>query len=217
MRKLAGIAIRKLVGILFYLLAIAFFTDVILGVYVVGFRAWQLPVFGLGVLTLAIGSTLLRRPTTGTEADRGRSAKPTDLESARAEVAAKLPAKYDALSLSFYGSAATAFGDMIVIGDDHGARLCVYSGDGHIRSINEDELQPSRFVNSSIDQLSRFLAEYERVVSDGPKASSDEERIGCIQDLRARLQSIDPAAFAKPENWWPAVLEHLDEGRSKHR
>jgi SUKH-4 immunity protein len=205
-------SMRRFVGVVFYLLAIIFFIDAILRTYVEGFRPAQLPSYVLGVIFLAIGSTLIRRRTSQAEASNGPGGKPADFETVQAEVAAKLPAKCELLLLSFYGREAAERGDMIVIGEDDRNKLCVYKRDGHVCSVDESGELPSRFVNSSIDQLSQFLTEFERTVNR-PKAASDEEREQRAQALRERLQAIDSGALDSPATWWSAVLEELEDGR----
>lgn len=203
---------RKLAGLFLCILSLAYLIDSILGAYVQGLRVRQLPVFALGVLLLAVGSNLLRRPGSKEKGSHAPAAARTDLESVRAALTAKLPAKYDLLMLTFHGQEATQTGDMIVIGDDDSNKLCLYSRDGHIRSVDETGQYPSRFVNSSIDQFAGFLAEFERV-SNQPKAATAEERTNRIHELRATLQTIDFAALNSPATWWSNVLDQMQNDR----
>lgn len=134
-----------------------------------------------------------------------------DLQSVRAETAARLPAEVPPLLLTFYGMASQQVGNVVVIGDDYGAKLHLDLITGRIDAVAEAGDLPTRFMNSSIAQLAGCLAEYERAATQRPQAATDEARLALIDTLRLQFAAIDPAALADPENWWATILEQQED------
>jgi hypothetical protein len=129
--------------------------------------------------------------------------RPTDLDEIRELVATRLPRSYDPLLLTFYGrDAREVNGGEILIGNDYGTELRVRSADGVVLSVDPQGKLPTRFVNSGVEQLARFL----EVVS---AVDRGDDRDGGKRSMRDRLRAIDPPAFADAENWWSLVLEQV--------
>ena len=128
-----------------------------------------------------------------------------DIEAVRDAVANMLPEKYEPLLLTFYRKQIRLKGPLIAIGDDDGTTLCLDPSDGHIDSVDEKEQLPTRFINSSLDQLQRCLNEYENIFVRG----KDKDSLHIVAAFRSKLQTIDSAVFSSPENWWSLIIEQL--------
>jgi hypothetical protein len=126
------------------------------------------------------------------------------LEQVRDRVAGRLPARFEPLQLTFYGRSARASGTDVVIGDDYGTELHRVAPDGGIYSIDPEGTLPTRFVNSGVEQLARFI-DVCQAHADRPKDESDRL-------LWPELEAIDPRAFADAENWWALVREQVRVG-----
>jgi hypothetical protein len=144
--------------------------------------------------------------------DIGRQSIMKDIESLRKLITSKLPEKYDSLLLTFYGMEANKKDNWLIIGDDYGTNLCLDLTDGHIQSFDEKGRHKSRFMNSSIDQLSMFIAEYDRMQNDFQSNSTEAETNRLIESFRSRLKMIDAKALVNPDNWWSTIIEQLEDG-----
>jgi hypothetical protein len=122
-----------------------------------------------------------------------------DLAQIRELVAATLPRRYEPLLLTFYGHEAREAGDDVIIGDDYGTEFHL-TPDGSVVSIDPRGQLPRRFVNSSVEQLARFLE-----VASGTERSDDERE----REMWRKLADLDLRAFADEENWWAVVLEQV--------
>ncbi|WP_254506965.1 SUKH-4 family immunity protein [Anatilimnocola floriformis] len=127
----------------------------------------------------------------------------------KSEVAAKLPAQYEPLLLTFYGLESQVNRGMLVIGDDYGTELCLDLSSGNIQSIDPNSEHPTRFMNSSIAQLAQFIATHDRLVSK-LTVDADTDLSSQLELLRSSLLATDQVALARPENWWSTVLEQLE-------
>jgi hypothetical protein len=135
-----------------------------------------------------------------------------DLAVVRAEVALKLPERYEPLLLTFYGVLTRTKGRFAVIGDDEGTEFCIDPSVGSVLSIDFEGQVPTRFVNSSIGLLARFVQSYADYAGRVGRAQSEEEAAALVRDLRERLSIIDARAFETPECWWSLVLEQAEDG-----
>jgi len=122
-------------------------------------------------------------------------------------VANRLPSRYEHLNLTFYGRESRSSGDHVIFGDDYGTDLCVSLSDGAIYSIDPKHKLPTRFMNSGIEQLARFIE-----VSETFSGSTITDLEVLSRQMRAELAKIDPKAFANPENWWAVVLAVMADG-----
>jgi hypothetical protein len=95
-----------------------------------------------------------------------------DIAAARDAVTSTFPRKYEPLLLTFYGTNVRLKDGLIAIGDDYGTTLYLNPSDRHIDSVDENGQLPTRFVNSSLEQLRRCLAEYENVFVLGEQKDS---------------------------------------------
>ncbi|WP_435016439.1 SUKH-4 family immunity protein [Tundrisphaera sp. TA3] len=135
-----------------------------------------------------------------------------DLAAIGAEVALKLPEQYEPLLLTFYGVRTRTKGQFAVIGDDEGTEFCIEPSTGSVLSIDFEGQVPTRFVNSSIGQLSRFVDGYADYARRVGLVQSEEEAAAMVRELRERLLLIDAGAFETPECWWTLVLEQAEDG-----
>src|SRR4051794_34017362 len=105
----------------------------------------------------------------------------------RGLVASRLPSRYEHLKLTFYGQDCRPRGDHVVIGDDYGTDLVLRLSDGAIYSVDPKGTLPTRFMNSGIQQLARFI-EVSESFSDSP--ITDAEILS--RQMREALTQIDP-------------------------
>jgi hypothetical protein len=122
-----------------------------------------------------------------------------DLAAVRAEVVLKLPERYESLLLTFYGVQTRTRGRFVVIGDDEGTEFCIDPSVGSVLSIDFEGQVPTRFVNSGISQLARFVESYADFAVRVGRAQSEEEAVTLVRDLCERLSVIDARAFETPE------------------
>ena len=118
-------------------------------------------------------------------------------------IKAELPAVYEPLLLSFYVEPWRA-DDWIVIGDDWGTEFRVDAA-GAIYSFDPFGEKPTRFVNSSVQQLARFINAHREFIH--PLRQPSE-----VKRFRDRLESIDSKAMSNTENWWAVVIERMQTG-----
>jgi len=135
-----------------------------------------------------------------------------DLAAVGAEVALKLPERYEPLLLTFYGVRTRTKGRFVVIGDDEGTEFCIDPSDGSVLSIDFEGRVPTRFVNSSVDLLARFVASYADDARRAGPAQTEDEAVARVRGLRGRLSNLDARAFETPECWWSLVLEQAEDG-----
>ena len=128
------------------------------------------------------------------------------LANIRDSVAARLPARYDHLKLTFYGKESRLQGEYVVIGDGYGTNLCARLNDGSIYSIDPQRRLETCFVNSSIEQLARFIEASESFAG----TTLDNESLA--RGMQAALAAIDDRAFTESPNWWGQVLEGVSRG-----
>ena len=123
---------------------------------------------------------------------------------------ARLPESYEPLLLTFYRAPLEVVEGAVVIGRDDGAELRVDLANGRVSSVSEETL-PSRFVNSSMDQLADAIAAY-RDYAARVCDVDDDEAIRLVQELRRRLEAMDAEAISDPEGWWSLILEQAEHG-----
>jgi hypothetical protein len=137
---------------------------------------------------------------------------PFTVNSTKAAISELLPLKYEPLLLTFYHDGIRLKGDLILIGDDYGTSLYLDPANGQIRSIDDGNELPTRFINSDLSSFARFISEYDKAIVHGPKSAIDLESNQVAHELRARFMSIDPLALSNPESWWATILEQLEDG-----
>jgi hypothetical protein len=121
----------------------------------------------------------------------------------------RLPKRYEPLQLTFYHEKRGPAGDYVLIGDDYGTQLCVHLTDGAVYSIDPESEYPTRFVNSGVHQLAKFIQTYQ---SYAALSKTDAELVPVAARMRAELASLDSAAFSDSDNWWSLVLEQVEDG-----
>jgi hypothetical protein len=118
------------------------------------------------------------------------------LEEIRRLTVSCLPRKFALMQLSFYGDDSERDGEYVIIGDDYGSNLCVRLSDGTVWAIDPRGEMPTRFVNSSIQHLSKCI-EATKTVTDA-------------KGLRGALAKSDPEALSREENWWACWVEDAE-------
>ena len=123
---------------------------------------------------------------------------------------ARLPESYEPLLLTFYRAPLEVVEGAVVIGRDDGAELRVDLANGRVSSVGEGDL-PSRFVNSSMDQMAESIAAYRDYAARVCDAD-DDEATRLVQELRRRLEAMDAGSISDPEGWWALILEQAEDG-----
>jgi len=121
-------------------------------------------------------------------------------------VATRLPERYDNLQLTFYGRESRLDEDQVVIGNDYATDICVRLADGSIYTIDREEEYPTRFMNSGIEQLARFIEVSESYAGTSLDSGTLASR------MRDALTAIDGRAFSESPNWWGEVMEGVARG-----
>jgi hypothetical protein len=124
---------------------------------------------------------------------------------------ARLPESYAPLLLTFYRAPLEVVEGAVVIGTDDGAELRVDLADGRVSSVGTTGDLPSRFVNSSMDQLADAIAAYRDYAARVCDVNEDEAT-RLVQDLRRRLEAMDAGPISDPEGWWSLILEQAEDG-----
>jgi hypothetical protein len=132
-----------------------------------------------------------------------------DVSEIRRLIREHLPARYEPLQLTFTAKVSSEGDDHVVIGDDYGTELRVLLRSGAVYSVDPERGLPVRFVNSSVDRLGQFIRIYQ---SYAGRAKDDRAVANVAGKLKEELASLDPPAFADPENWWALVLEQTADG-----
>jgi len=63
----------------------------------------------------------------------------------------------------------------------------------------------------SVERFGECLAYYEQYRRSAP-GLSEPEAVKLVAAAEARMRKADPAAFADPENWWPVIIEQMNDG-----
>jgi hypothetical protein len=115
-----------------------------------------------------------------------------------------LPKIYEPLLLTFF-AVPRQEDKWSVIGNDSETEFRVDSA-GAVYSIDPLGEKPKRFVNSSVQQLARFIEVHQAYVHPLREKGDQQSE---IKSLRYRLEAIDPNAFSSAENWWVLVIERM--------
>jgi hypothetical protein len=68
-----------------------------------------------------------------------------------------------------------------------------------------------RFINSSVECFGEFLVLYQEHWK-AARAVSEEEIVKFISGVEERIRKADPEAFDDPNNYWPVVVEQMNQG-----
>jgi hypothetical protein len=129
-----------------------------------------------------------------------------------AHLAAKLPPRFEPLLLTFNDSPRWLDDGCAVLGSDDRSELRVDADSGRVTSVDPEGELPTRFLNSTIEQLVRCIDAYRDYGSTVRRAADESAARALVEDLRQTLARIDPAAVADPEAWWALVLEQASAG-----
>ena len=108
------------------------------------------------------------------------------------------------LLLTFYNEPRRD-GTWSVIGDDYGTELRV-DATGSVYSIDPSGRLITRFVNSSEENLARFIAAHKNFNKSHTDKTAD---LVAVDSFHKQLEVMDPMAFSNEENWWAVVVEQM--------
>jgi hypothetical protein len=81
---------------------------------------------------------------------------------------------------------------------------------GAVVEIDAERPGSPRFVNSSVEALASFLLAFRK--SFVREEMSDEENARYVARMKSDLRLVDGRAFSDPQNWWPLVVEQMEDG-----
>lgn len=88
--------------------------------------------------------------------------------------------------------------------------ICIDEKSGYVIQV-DDPKNTIHFINSNVELLGQCLAHYRKYVIT-IEDMSDEEAERVVVATEETLRSLDRAAFADPESWWPTVVEEMHYG-----
>jgi hypothetical protein len=118
--------------------------------------------------------------------------------------------EFIALESALRPSSHFGFSEFWVIGSDGGSEICLGKG-GEVLSVRGGNELVVRRLNSSVQKLRAFILKIE----DARKKlaeMSEEDAVEMVQRLRDQLREADEFAFGSDEDWWPVVLEQMEQG-----
>ena len=131
----------------------------------------------------------------------------------RIAVETRLPANYEPLTVSFYGSNAMVKADFVIIGDDSAIDLCVDMRDNCLYAVDPEGKLPGRFVNSGLEQFIGFFNAWKEF-SEKLESARDLDAVSYRKlkmTLRPRLTAIDEPALGSIKKWWEPAVQQLEE------
>lgn len=98
------------------------------------------------------------------------------------------------------------------IGFDDFVPICLDEKRGGCVVAVETEVGGSeRFINSSVERFGEFLVLYQEY-RKAARAVSEEEIVKFISGVEERMRKADPKAFDDPNNYWPVIVEQMNQG-----
>ena len=68
-----------------------------------------------------------------------------------------------------------------------------------------------RFINSDVERFGEFLVLYQEY-RKAARTVSEEEILKIIPSIEDRMRNIDPKAFDDCNNYWPVIVEQMNQG-----
>lgn len=98
------------------------------------------------------------------------------------------------------------------IGTDYGTQLCIdpHGHDALISIDIEGNGIPDRLVNSSVKLFLESLAVYYKFKGAGIGMTQEKVKELAMRE-EEELMTLDAAAFASSESWWPLVVEQIKD------
>ncbi|MED5371886.1 MAG: SUKH-4 family immunity protein [Myxococcota bacterium] len=96
--------------------------------------------------------------------------------------------------------------DHLALAEDGPTVLC--AGPMGVIAIEPDG---SRFVNGSVEQLSKMLELYSQY-RESVRTLSDEEAEALVSQVALRMTLCDPLALEDPDSYWSVILEQMEHG-----
>jgi hypothetical protein len=121
----------------------------------------------------------------------------------------EFPKSYEPLLLNFHPPREE--NGYVVIGDDEGSEIRLMP-DGMISAVDDHGTLPTRFVNSSIEQLIRCIHAHEEYARNVAKVSDEESQLEEVAHFSRAIGGIDAKALCDPENWWSVIVEQMRDG-----
>jgi len=85
--------------------------------------------------------------------------------------------------------------------------ICVQEGEGGVYWYDEEN-HAAKFMNSTLETFALLLTQYQQMLVESRSASHAERR-RIVSESEEQMRSIDPAAFANEESYWPVVFEQI--------
>lgn len=83
--------------------------------------------------------------------------------------------------------------------------------DGCVVAIETDVGGSEQFINTSVECFGEFLVLYQEYRKLA-RAVSEEEIMKIIPGIEERMQRADPKAFDDSNNYWPVIVEQMNQG-----
>jgi hypothetical protein len=99
----------------------------------------------------------------------------------------------------------------LVLAEERGQKLCLKVETGEISIIDSRGELPTRFVNSNIISLVKFLQAFVEGKKRFQELDYGDASV-IAKSLRHEFKLVDPEALANDENWWSVVLEQVEQG-----
>lgn len=99
------------------------------------------------------------------------------------------------------------------IGFDDFVPICLdEKRDGCVIVVETEVGGTERFINSSVERFGEFLVLYE-MYRRSPSSISERQLLNVIiPQIEERMRKIDPNAFKNVENYWPVIIEQMNDG-----
>ena len=98
------------------------------------------------------------------------------------------------------------------IGFDDFVPICLdEKRSGCVVAVEKDVGGSERFINSSVERFGEFLVLYQEYRKTA-RAVSEEEIVKAIAGIEEGMRKADPKAFDDPNNYWPVILEQMNQG-----
>jgi hypothetical protein len=98
------------------------------------------------------------------------------------------------------------------IGFDDMVAICLdEQHDGCVVAVEKEVGGTQRFINTTVQHFGVFLVLYQEY-RKAARRMSEEEVVKFIPSIESRMRKTDPKAFDDPNNYWPLVIEQMNQG-----
>jgi hypothetical protein len=100
-----------------------------------------------------------------------------------------------------------------VIGSDVDVPICLdEQHHGRVVAVEDEVGGSERLINSNVECFVECLAYYKQYRTAVRHASEDEVQ-AIIDATESQIGRTDPAAFDGSNNWWPIIIDQMNEGQ----